>query len=228
MLLGSSGGDLQQALKRFAAECCKAGMRVSVAKTETLVLSRKPSQCTLHVSGTSLRQVEKFKYLGVVFTSDGRQEAELDARIAGDGAVMRQFQHSILRRGEVGKKAKLAIFSSVFVPIHTYSHECWVMTERVRSRIQASEMGFLRRISGVTLLDRVRSSEIRESLQVEPLLLRIERSQLRYYGHVVRMPQERIAAQILKAKPIGRRPRGRPRARWLDNIHSLSWSRLGI
>ena len=104
VLLGSSEGDLRNALNGFAAECCKVGMRVSVAKTETLVLSRKSSKCTLRVSGTSLRQVEKFKYLGVVFTSDGRQEAELDARIAGDGAVMRQSQHSILRRGEVGKK----------------------------------------------------------------------------------------------------------------------------
>jgi hypothetical protein len=203
-------------------------MKISVAKTETLVLSRKPAQCVLHVSGATLKQVEKFKYLGVVFTSDGRQETELDARIAGAGAIMRQLQHSVIRRDEIGVKAKLAVFNSVFVPVLTYGHELWVMTERIRSRIQAAEMGFLRRVSGVTILDRVRSSEIRESLQVEPLLLRIERSQLRYYGHVVRMSEDRIAGRILRARPTGRRPRGRPRARWLDNIHNLGRSRLGI
>ena len=63
----------------------------------------------------------------------------------------------------------------VFVPILTYGRESWVVTERVRSQLQASEMKFLHRIEGVTLLNKVRSSEIRKSLTIEPLLLRIER-----------------------------------------------------
>ena len=54
------------------------------------------------------------------------------------------------------------------------------MTERVRSLVQAPEMRFLRKIEGVTLFDKVRSSEIRKSLNIEPLLLRIQRSQLRF------------------------------------------------
>ena len=53
------------------------------------------------------------------------------------------------------------------------------MNEKLRSRVQAVEMGVLRRISGLTLLDKVKSSDIRESLNIESLLLRLERSQLR-------------------------------------------------
>ncbi|XP_061662730.1 interleukin-15 receptor subunit alpha isoform X2 [Syngnathoides biaculeatus] len=44
-------------------------------------------------------------------------------------------------------------------------HELWAMTERTRSRIQAAEMSFLRRVSGLSLRDRVRSSVIREGLK---------------------------------------------------------------
>ena len=80
----------------------------------------------------------------------------------------------------------------------------------------ASEMRFLRRIEGVTLFNQVRSSEIRKSLNIEPLLLRIERSQLRWFGHVSRMPQERLPKQALLAKSNGRRPAGRPRTRWTN------------
>ena len=87
------------------------------------------------------------------------------------------------------------------------------MTERVRSQVRASEMRFLRRIEGVTLFNKVRSSEIRKSLNIEPLLLRIERSQLRWFGHVSRMPQERLPKQALHAEANGRRPVGRPRTR---------------
>ena len=87
------------------------------------------------------------------------------------------------------------------------------MTERMRSQVQESEMSFLRRIDVVTLFNKVRSSEDTKSLNIEPLLLRIERSQLRWFGHVSRMPQERLPKQALHAKENRRRPVGRPRTR---------------
>ena len=129
---------------------------------------------------------------------------------------------------ELSKKAKLSIFKAVCVPILTYSHESWVMTERMRSQVQASEMRFLRRIEGVTLFNRVRSSEIGKSLNIEPFLLRIERSQFRWFGHVSRMPQERLPKQALLAKANGRRPVGQPRTKWTDYIEDLGWNRLGL
>ena len=58
------------------------------------------------------------------------------------------------------------------------------MTEKVRSQVQAYQMRFLQKIEGVTLFNKVRTTEIRKSLNIEPLLLRIERSQLKWFGHV--------------------------------------------
>ena len=40
----------------------------------------------------------------------------------------------------------------------------------------------------------------------------------RYVGHVVRMGEEREAYRVLVGKPEGKRPLGRPRRRWVDNI----------
>jgi len=74
----------------------------------------------------------------------------------------------------------------------------------------------------------VRNSEIRKSLNIEPLLLRIERSQLRWCGHLSRMPQERLPKQVLLGKVKGKRPVGRPRTRWVDYIEDLGWNRLGL
>ena len=141
---------------------------------------------------------------------------------------MRQLHRSVVLKRELCTKAKLSIFRSVYVPILTYGHECWIMNEKVRSRVQAAEMGFLRRISGLTLLDKGKSANIRESLDIESLLLRLERSQLRWYGHVTQMSQKRTAKKLLCSTPIGRRPRGRPRTRWRDYVEDCSWSRLGI
>ena len=140
---------------------------------------------------------------------------------------MRQLHRSAVPKRRLCTKAKLSIITSVYDPVLTYGHECWIMNEKVRSRVQAAELRFLRRISGLTLLDKVKSADIRESLNIESLLLRQERLQLRWYGHVTRMSQERTAKKLLYSSPIGRRSRGLPKARWRDHIENLSWFRLG-
>jgi len=70
------------------------------------------------------------------------------------------------------------------------------MTEILLSQVQAAEMGF----------DKVRSCGICRALNVE-LLLRIYRSQLCWFGHVSRMPHERLARQVVMAKTTEKRPR---------------------
>jgi len=103
-----------------------------------------------------------------------------------------------------------------------------LMTKRMRSRIQAAEMGFLRRVAGLFLRDGMRSSVIREGLRFEPLLLHVERSQLRWLGHLVRMPPGRLPGEVFLARPTGRRPWRRPRTRWRDYVSQLAWERLRI
>jgi hypothetical protein len=41
---------------------------------------------------------------------------------------------------------------------------------------------------------------------------------MRWAGHVVRIGETRNASRILMGKPEGKRPLGRPRRRWVDNI----------
>ena len=86
-------------------------------------------------------------------------------------------------------------------------------------------MGFLRKVHGGTLRDKERCWEIRESLNVEPLL-RTERSQLRWLGHVSRMPKESLARQILLATSTGKQPRVRQNISWSDYISNIVWSSL--
>ena len=41
---------------------------------------------------------------------------------------------------------------------------------------------------------------------------------MRWAGHVVRMEEGRSVSKIVTGKPTGKRPLGRPRPRWEDNI----------
>jgi len=108
------------------------------------------------------------------------------------------------------------------LPFHlcsTYDPKLWVVTITTRSRIQAAKMSFLCRVTGLSFRDRVRSSDIRRELG---------RSQLRWFGHLIRMPPGRLPLEVFRARPTGRRPRDRPRTRWRDYIPHLAWERFGV
>ena len=120
---------------------------------------------------------------------------ELDTRIGKASAVTRQLYRSVVLKQEMCAKAELFVFRSVFVPILTYGYECWVMTERVKFRVQAAEMGCLQKVIGLSLFNKVKSTNLYQSLDIEPLLLLIERSQLRWYGHATQMSLEQTAKQ---------------------------------
>ena len=94
-------------------------MRISTSKSEAMVLSRKRVDCPLQVGGESLLQVEEFKYLGVLFTSEGKMEREIDRQIWAASAVMQTLKQSVVVKREP--------------PTLTYDYELWVVTERRRS-----------------------------------------------------------------------------------------------
>ena len=50
---------------------------------------------------------------------------------------------------------------------------------------------------------------------------------MRWAGHVARMEEIRSAFKILTGKPTGKRPLGRPRRRWEDNI-KMDLEEIGI
>ena len=60
------------------------------------------------------------------------------------------------------------------------------------------------------------------------LIVRVIKSRrLRWGGHVARMEESRSSFKILIDKPTGKRPLGRPRRRWEDNI-KMDLEEIGI
>jgi hypothetical protein len=56
-------------------------------------------------------------------------------------------------------------------------------------------------------------------LYSSPSIIRIIKlGRMRLAGHVAQMGEKRTANRLLVGKPEGKRPLGRPRRRWVDNI----------
>lgn len=65
----------------------------------------------------------------------------------------RHSVQAVVVKGSWAKK-KLLIYQSIYFVTLTYSHEPWVVTKIMRSRIKAAEMSFLHRVAGFSLRDR--------------------------------------------------------------------------
>jgi len=74
----------------------------------------------------------------------------VDARIGKANPVLRKIYRSVATKRELSNTAKLSVFKSIFVPILTYGHESWEMTEIILAQVQASKMLFLQTVHGVT------------------------------------------------------------------------------
>ena len=92
--------------------------------------------------------------------SDGKLEGEMDIRIGALSAVMRVLLQSVVVKKELSRKAKLSIY---FFPTLTYDHKLWAVTKRMKSRMQAAEIDFCRRVAG-SALDRVSTLTVRREL----------------------------------------------------------------
>lgn len=93
---------------QLAAECEASGTRVDSSKSKAIVINReKKADCPLWVRVQSLLK----QYPGVLFSSDGRMETEMDILTAASSAVTKVLLWSV----DQGQQAKLSIYRSVYI-----------------------------------------------------------------------------------------------------------------
>ncbi|KAJ8952606.1 hypothetical protein NQ318_004153 [Aromia moschata] len=96
----------------------------------------------------------------------------------------------------------------IYRPILTYGCESWVLNKKEKVRIGAMEMKYLRKVKGVNRLQRQRNEDIRRELEIQPITEYIERRQLEWWGHLMRLPNNTPTRKIWEARSYGKRKRG--------------------
>ena len=191
--------ELQDVASSWLTTMTNNGMSINTAKdnTEFMYISRRREEFDVYMGCRKLNQADSYKYLGVVVDEGNIQGTEISARIE---KYTRNFfmMYPLFKEKCILTQVKTSIYITILKPILTYGTECWSLTMKTSSRLQAAEMKVLRTIRGVTRMDRLRNEQIRSDLSVKPLLIEIEESRLRWYGHIKRMDDGRMAKRYLE------------------------------
>ena len=133
---------------------------------------------------------------------------------------------------------------TIILPVVLYGCETWSLTLREERRLRVFENRVLRRVFGSKREEvtgewrKLHNEELRDLYSLPNIVRVIKSRRMRWAGHVARMEEGRGVHRVLVGKPEGKRPLGRPRRRWEDNIKmdlrevgrvetGWSWLRIG-
>jgi hypothetical protein len=143
----------------------------------------------------------------------------------------------LLSSSLLSKNTKIKIYRTIILPVVLYGCETWSLTLREEHTLRVFENRVLRRIFGpkrdeVTGEWRRLHNEELNGLYSSPFIRVTKSRRMRWDGHVARMGEGRGSHRILVGRPERRRPLGRPRRRWEDNIkmdlQEVGWGHAGL
>jgi hypothetical protein len=118
--------------------------------------------------------------------------------------------------------ARLKLYCSVIRPVVTYACETWILKETITNRLMVFEIKILRKIFGPTYENgswRLKTNQEVNKIIKHKNIINFARAQrLGWYGHIERMQKTRKVKAIHSWKPISKRPTGRPKIRWEDDV----------
>ena len=149
-----------------------------------------------------------------------------------DGSTDRQCQYFIsyfiskfglVAKKNITKNRKLYIYQTIIQNILVYGAEVWQIPTREMNKILSTEMDVLRRSARKSRRERIKNEHMKEIMGVkgkQDIMDIIQKKRLQWYGHVKRMPEERIPKLIMEWTSTERRKRGRPRKTWTEPASS--------
>ncbi|EYC44370.1 hypothetical protein Y032_0463g1909 [Ancylostoma ceylanicum] len=218
MLASEDKDELERQTQAWSDRLARFGLRLNIKKTEYLTTDEHESG-TIKINGTDLPRAATFKYLGSMVSSDGSLAHEISARVNATWLKWRSLT-GVLCDKNIPDRLKSKIYRTVVRPVAIYGAECWPATKEMERRISVMEMRMLRWMGGITQLDRICNQDIRQRFGVVAIDDKLREARLRWFGHVLRAKGDKVCRIGYDLEVPGKRPKGRPKQRWLDTLHA--------
>jgi hypothetical protein len=166
--------------------------------------------------GDKCEVVDKFCYLGDMMSVGGGADAAVVTRISSGWKNFRELQ-PILTAKYVSCKTKGFLYTACVRSVMIYGAETWSMTKGISDLLNRAEMRMVRWMCGVSLLDHIRSEDLRHRMGILDIGEMLRRARLRWFGHVMRKDDYDAVKKCMDLEVEGTAPRG-PRKTWRKTV----------
>ncbi|VDP28245.1 unnamed protein product [Heligmosomoides polygyrus] len=218
MLACENKNELERQVQAWCDRLARFELKLNVKKTEYLTTDVNESG-SIRINGAELARTSVFEYLGSAIASDGGLMVEVNSHVSAAWSKWRSLTGVLCDR-KIPEHLKSKIYRAVVRPVAMYGAECWPATKEVETRLSVMETKMLRWTAGVTRMDRIRNDAIRQKFGVAPIADKMREARLRWYVHVLRGKEDSVRKIGLELEVSGKRPRGRPKQRWSDTLHT--------
>lgn len=198
-LNASTQTEMQDSMNLFSAACNDFGLTISTKKTEVLY---QPASGAPHiepditVGSQKLVASEKFTYLGSTLSRQANLDDEITTRLARASTAFGRLHSTVWHRRGIRLQTKLKVYRAVVLPSLLYANETWTVYSRHSKQLNSFHLRCLRRLLNIKWQDKVPDTEVLQQANMISIHALLKRSQLRWAGHVRRMPDERLPKKL--------------------------------
>ena len=173
------------------------------------------------LDGENVEVVRDFVFLGAKIEDSGSSKGEILRQLALGRAAMTGL-NKIWKDKDITITTKCRIVNALVFPVVLYGCESWTIRKAERRRIDSFELWCWRRLLRIPWTARITNKSVIDEIKTtNPLEALIKKQQLSYFGHIMRS-EKSLEKSMMLGMGGGARKRGRPRARWLDDIKAIA------
>lgn len=162
--------------------------------------------------------MEEYIYLGKQISfKRSRHRDELIRRV--NMAWNKFWSLKEVLKSNVPVRLKKKVLDSCILPSLSYASQSWIFNRQTSSKIQTTQRAMERSTLNIKLKHKRTNVYVRNKTKAIDALQHCKKLKWKWAGHVARMDSDRWTKRITTWKgPLGKRKRGRPTERWLDEI----------
>ena len=168
------------------------------------------------MNGQKLQVVDKFTYLGSTLSRAVHIDDEVTARTAKASVAFGRLRTNVWEQNGIRLDTKLKVYKAVVLPTLLYACGTWTGNQRHAKKLNLS---CLRKLLKIRWQERIPDTEVLKKAKMQSVNTLLKLAQLRWTGHVTRMPDEWLPKKVLNGElQEGKRSQGGQKKRYKDTL----------
>ena len=199
-LNSNTEAEMQQCVNHFSRACDNFGFTISTKKTEVM---HQPAPRTMYhephifVNDEPLKATDSFTYLGSNLSREANIDVEVNNRLSKANSALGRLRKKVWDRRGISQETKLKVYMAVVLTVLLYACETWTVYSRHARKLNHFHTKCLRIILSIKWQDMVPDTEVLTRAGIPSIHTLLRKAQVRWAGHVTRMPDDRLPKQLL-------------------------------